>query len=206
MGRPPKLKVEKPASSRGRPRLPLRRDPERHRLAILSAHVEIGKLSGVSEGRVLTTFAAFMFGHPIQTPENLSNMERTGTYLVGMPRWLRGGVSSSWRGRNSFRPLADNWRRKLSRIRAMPSTDPDWKWLRAMTLAWRTCLWGEIRHARQAEFLAASVGETEFFDAKMRPVLEERAEQRKAGMTRAEVSPEFMINLIRTTANEGHAK
>jgi hypothetical protein len=75
-----------------------------------------------------------------------------------------------------------------------------------MTLAWRTCLWGELSHVQQAEFLAASVREKEYFDLRMRPLLAERAEQRKAGMTRAEVSPEFMINLIRTTAIDGAGK
>jgi hypothetical protein len=75
-----------------------------------------------------------------------------------------------------------------------------------MTLAWRTCLWGELGHSRQAEFLAASVGEKEHFDARMRPLLAERDEQRKAGRTVAEVSPEFMINLIRTSANDGAGK
>ena len=141
-----------PKRERGRPSLPLSGDPERYFLALLSAHIEIGKLSGVSEGRVLTTFAGFVFGQPIQTPENLSNMERTGTYQVGMRRWLWGEESAVWRGKTTFRPPADNLGRKLRRIRAKPSSHPDWVWLRAMTLAWRDCLLGELRPTRSGEF------------------------------------------------------
>jgi hypothetical protein len=159
---------------------------------------------------VLTTFAGFVFGQPIQTPENLSNMERTGTYQVGMRRWLWGEESAVWRGKTTFRPPADNLGRKLRRIRAKPSSHPDWVWLRAMTLAWRDCLLGELRPTRSgesAESWAASVGEEEYFKARMQPVLEQRAaEERKAGATRYDVSPEFMINLIRTTETDGCAK
>jgi hypothetical protein len=209
VGRPPKPKEPVPNAKlkrgRGRPPLPLSCDPERYFLALLSAHIEIGKLSGVSEGRVSTTFAGFVFGRPVHTPENVSDMERTGRYQVGM-RWLQGVESEEWRGMNSFRPIAETLMRKLRRIRAKPSSHPDWKWLRAMTLAWRTCLWGELRHLRQAGFLAASVGEAEYFNATMRPLLAERAAQRKAGATRSEVSPEFMTNLIRTTVTDGCAK
>ena len=211
MGRPPKPKEPVPDAKlkrrRGRPPLPLSRDPERYFLALLSAHIEIGKLSGVSEGRVSTTFAGFAFGHPVQAPENLSNMESTRRYDVGMPRWLLGRESKEWWGKNPFRPIADSWRRKLRGVRGKLPSDPDWNWLRAMTLAWRTCLWGELRHAGQAAFLAASVGQEEYFKARMQPVLEHRAAaERKAGATRYEVSPEFMINLIRSTATDGCAK
>jgi hypothetical protein len=205
-GRPPKPKIVKPARSRGRPPLPLSRDPERYYLALLSAHIEIGRLSGVSEGLVLTTFAGFAFGRPVQTPENLSNMERTGNYYVGMSGWLRGGESGAWRGRNSFRPLADNWRRKLSRIRTKPKGNPDKRWLQAMTLAWCPCLCGEQEDEGRAAYFAASAGEKEYFEATMRPIMNERWAQREAGVKRAEVSPEFMIHLIRTTATDGCAK
>jgi hypothetical protein len=205
VGRPPKPKTEKLASSRGRPPLPLSRDPERYFLALLSAYIEIGRLSGVSEGRVLTTFAGFVFGHPVQTPENLSDMERTGTYQVGMLHWLLGGESEEWRGRNSFRPIADNWRRKLSRIRTKPKGNPDKRWLQAMTLAWCPCLCGEQEDEGRAAYFAAFAGEKKYFKARMHPVLAESAAERKAGATSWEVSPEFMINLIRTTLTDGGA-
>jgi hypothetical protein len=220
MGRPPKPKIIEPARSRGRPPLPLSRDPERYFLALLSAHIEIGRLSGISECRVLDSFAGAREGEPIEQEDlncliqlaltdqscgprerrKLAVIERRGADgLVGLPKWKQGKKGSEWHSMNAFRPLADSYRRKLNVIRVKPPSDPDWMWLDRMTAAWRICLTGQIASARMAELLTSLLGENEHFDAVMRPVLRVRASQRMAGLKQAEASPDFLRNLIRGT-------
>jgi hypothetical protein len=56
-GRPRKPEEPQPKRDRGRLPLPLAVDLERYFLALLSAHIEIGKLNGTSEAVTLKTFA-----------------------------------------------------------------------------------------------------------------------------------------------------
>ena len=136
----------------------------------------------------------------------LAVIERRGADgLVVLPAWKRGKSGYEWRNMNAFRPLADNWRRKLNVIRGKPPSDPDWMWLDRMTAAWRICLTGQIALARMAELLASLMGEKEHFDAVMRPVLRERASQRMTGLKQVDASPDFLRILIRETLQErGH--
>jgi hypothetical protein len=212
--------------------LPLFRDPERYFLALLSAHIEIGKQMGVAESRVLKSFAAAQHGEPLEKMEfehrgnrigltDVLNMarasptcgpregrmiaaiERPGAdVFVALRAWKRGKKGSEWHNMNAFRPLADNWRRKLNVTRAKPPSDPDWMWLDRMTAAWRVCLSGQIALARVAELLASVCGEREHFDAVMRPALAELASQRMAGLKQEDRSPDFLLNLIRETLRE----
>lgn len=197
-------------------------DPERNFLALLSAHIEI-RTPGVSESLVLETFAAARYGDPVE-PEDLTDLinvaltsptcgpqerrklaaiERRGTDgLVGLRAWKRGKKGSEWHNMNAFRPLADNWRRKLNVIRGKPPSDPDWMWLDRMTAAWRICLTGQIAYARITELLTSLMGEKEHFDAVMRPVLRKRASQRMAALKQADASPDFLRILIRETLRE----
>ena len=183
---------------RGRPHIPLADHPDRYLLAILSAHIRIGLRNGLSEGHVLETFAGLWFGQPMLTPENVDAMTLGDGYRVWLPSFLMGAESSDWRGKNAFRPLADNWRRTLQKIRTKATDNPDRMWLAAMTLAWEICFLGDATSRHKALQFAGSVGEASYFERKMKPKLDERAVQRAAGADRAtEWVPEFLPNLIR---------
>jgi hypothetical protein len=199
--------------------MPLSRDPERYFLALLSAHIET-RARGVSESLVLETFAAARYGEPIEQQDltdllnlalispscgpqerrKLAAIDRRGAdALVGLRAWKRGKRGSEWHSMNTFRPFADNWRRKLNVIRGKSPSDPDRIWLDRMTTAWRICLTGQIEYKGIAELLTSLTGEKKHFDAVMWPVLRERASQRMAGLKRVDASPDFLRNLIRET-------
>ena len=196
-GRPPKPKVIKSPRSPGKP--PLVRDPERYRFAFISAHIELGKLRGLTEIRVLMTFAGVLHGEPYQPPENLALVEREGVRVqLASPR--ADPESPVWRERNVFRPRAELLRRKFQHIRARPLGDPDRQWLDAMTETWCICLRGEHEREGRASLLAASVGEQDYFEATMRPELAKRSAERKAGARTSDTTPDFLIRMCRTTA------
>jgi hypothetical protein len=200
-------------------------DPERHFIALLSAHIVLGKLKGLSEACVLETFAAARLGVPVQkmvivgwrdllalarraraTPpelKKLATIERRGPDgLVGLYKWQLGQQGSESRNINAFRPYVDNWRHKLNIIRKKPSTDADLIWLDRMTAAWILCLRGEIARARHVELLTSLMGEKAHFEAVMWPVLRGCASQRMAGLKQLDASPEYLVNLIRRVVPE----
>jgi hypothetical protein len=177
-------------------------------------------MPGVSESLVLETFAAARYGEPIEQGDltdlinlaltspscrprerkKLAAIERRGAdALVGLRTWKRGKRGSEWHSMNAFRPLADNWRRKLNVIRGKPPSDPDSMWLDRMTAAWCVCLTGQITLENAAELSATICGERGHFDSVMRPVFRERARQRMAGLKEVDASPDFLLNLIRET-------
>jgi hypothetical protein len=233
VGRPRKAKEGLPDSApkrgRGRPKLPLARDSERYFLALVSAHIELGKLKGLVEGYVLEKFVAARYGEAVAKMEieyrgkrigltdllsmaraspncgprelrKLEDIERRGADgLVGLPEWKRGRKGSESRNTNVFRPIADALRHKLHGIRTKPRGDPDKRWLQAMTLAWCPCLCGEQEDVARARRLVDCVGEREYFETKMLPLMAERAAEREPGSRTTESPPEYLANLIRRT-------
>ena len=138
-----------------------------------------------------------------QQLKKLATIERRGPDgLVGLYKWGLGQPGSESRNINAFRPFVDNCRHKLKIIGKKPPTDADWMWLDRMTAAWRICLRGEIELAKAAEGAAWLVGEREYFETDMVPVLAERAAQRQKGIKVAEYPPEYFVNLIRQTVRE----
>jgi hypothetical protein len=189
-----KEKVAK--GKRGRPREPLARDPDRYLLALVQAHVDIAKLHGVSERHVVETYAGLLYGRLIHSRANVESLARGERFQVQFERdqfapkgWA--GTSEmpgpGWLNKNAFRPYADNLRRKLRKIRNMPPSASDRRWLAAMSVAWRICLQGNVRDCVAAlaawgiclqdnprdcaKALTSCVGEETYFYSVMQPVL-----------------------------------
>jgi hypothetical protein len=194
-GRPRKAaapKEPRPCSSRR-----LAADPDRYLLAITQAVIEAGPRNGVSERRIVETFAGLRYGRLKVTYRTFEEAKRNlgaafadNYYEVdfrGGPYKLKGWVGEAlkaclpgetvsaapgWLHQTIFRPYADdNLRKRLRRIRAKPPSDPDRRWLAAMVKAWRVCFDGDVRLSGHAEALAATAGELAYFRERMRPML-----------------------------------
>jgi hypothetical protein len=178
-GRPRKEVEAKPRRARGRPRQPLAQNPKRYALAVFEAALRRGAAYGISELRVAETLVASAFGAVVRTPENLAELTNGRPFRVWMPsfRLDEQNVGVNWRHGNAFRPWADDLRRKLRRLRC--SGNEDAKWLEAMSKSWQICLDGTIERLEEAQRLAESVGEREYFQKYWRPILEECFERRR---------------------------
>jgi hypothetical protein len=108
-----------------------------------------------------------------------------------------------WLNRNAFRAYADDLRIRVRKIRQKPPSDNDRRWLAAMSVAWKICLQGNLRMNNRAEALAAIVGEREYFNSVMQPVLYERFVRTLPHREASPPSlPDFMGILIPTFAGK----
>ncbi len=174
-GRPKKPRPPiKPKRPRGRPPKPLAADPDRYEIAYFQVAADRGYRAGISERRIAETLAALRHGALVPTPENLSAMSAGKPYAVRAPAWRGREGGFDWRNKNSFRPIADALRLKAHRMRKDPAADQDARWLDHMSWAWLICLERYVDLEGLAEYLADAVGEREYFDAWMRPMLRGR--------------------------------
>jgi hypothetical protein len=153
--------------------------PNRYAFAFFELCIQDAKERGFSELTVVETLVGVAFGAVVPTPENLARAAGGVAHRVWMPPYklppwrLKQDLSETaecWRYGNAFRPWADDLRRNLRRLRE----GPDRAWLRAMTSALRLCCEGEIDKLDEARTLAASVGESAYFEEHMRPLMIER--------------------------------
>jgi hypothetical protein len=161
-GRPRKtlVRVEMPKRPRGRPHMPVSKDPKRQAYAIYKAGVERAAEAGISEQRVA---------------ETLLRGERVCFQLIYDPkavparkRWSRlNDESADWRNRNAFRPHADDLRRRVRHIEKRGGADREW--LRKMVRIWRICLSRDRQLLREAAQLAEEIGETDVWQNRMLP-------------------------------------
>jgi hypothetical protein len=179
-GRPGKPVSDKIKLSPGRPPKALATDPDRYFLAIIQANIDAAEPHGISERHVCETYAGLKFGRPIRSQENMRALALGHPFHVEFNRErhrLRGWVGASgeqgagWLNRNAFRPYADGLRAKLRKIRQNPPSDPDRRWLAAMSSSWSICFKGNLRLKGHAEALAALVGEMVYFRERMQPTL-----------------------------------
>jgi hypothetical protein len=140
-------------------------------LALCEAAVRRGARHGISELKIVETFAALAFGKIVPTPNNLAAALTGGRFCVWMPPFKldERNAGLSYRHGNAFRPWVDDLRRKLRRLRR--SNADDARWLVAMGRAWDICLDGAIERLDEAQRLAEAVGEREHFQMRMRPEL-----------------------------------
>ena len=172
-GRPRKSVVSLAAGPVGRPFKPLARDPNRWALAFVERAIRAGAAAGYSELRIIDTFVTGQFGRIVETPENLERLRRDQLLYVWMrgsrlPPWRMKQSPSdrceTWRYKNAFRPFIDDLRRKLRRHRGR---NDDANRLRTMADILEICLIG--KRIDKARRLAASIGEAEYFEEKLRP-------------------------------------
>lgn len=198
-----RTRAAKPGHERGRPKgstKALSSDPNRYLDMWAQAHIDCGKLEGKSEISVLETLAGLRYGRPVPTRENFEAMARGDgfkVYMIPPPEKIHIGpdgepipAGCAWPHQNSIRPFADSWRRRLRHKREAKDQDGKWtaKWFAGMSHVAFCCLQGFDERAGFLEFLAEKAGEKDYFNTKMRPVLIERAKQRRAGLKRADVA------------------
>jgi hypothetical protein len=179
-GRPRKtlVRVEMPKRPRGRPHMPVSKDPKRQAYAIYKAGVERAAEAGISEQRVAETFVGIAFGRFVPVASNYEALlrgERVCFQLIYDPkavparkRWSRlNDESADWRNRNAFRPHADDLRRRVRHIEKRGGADREW--LRKMVRIWRICLSRDRQLLREAAQLAEEIGETDVWQNRMLP-------------------------------------
>jgi hypothetical protein len=206
VGRPKKLIVQTTDKPIGRPRKLLATDVDRYSLAILQAWIDNGAHHGMSERSICDAYASLRFGSPRRTKDNfvLMQCERPFQVLFNTNKTRLKGCyqGKEWHELNTFRPYADDFRRKLRKIRNKDRSDVDRRWLAAMSDAWRICFSGDLSTKTHAEALTAVVGERGYFSRVMQPILYQmfvRKTSPSADLTDPLSTPEFVRLLIPTT-------
>jgi hypothetical protein len=195
-------------------------DPWRYLYALTQTAIEKTRaLNGPSELRICEAFAAFKVGRPLKAGEFVVGHEpvtegfhdrwRQGLpFRVvhrqwdGMPAhnrvYFKGEApGASWRDKDKIRPTADNMRRTLGLWREAPATNPNRRWLAGMVNVMLNCFDGWDEHAALAESIAAAIGEGRYFASKLRPIMAEYADLRRAGVDDPELpSLSQMLDLI----------
>ena len=168
----------------GRPTKPLAADMTRYQFALMQAYIDLGRKFGWSERYVAIGLAQAIYALPAATPEDVAARgEQTFKLLDPHFNHKDEKGPKTWRNQDVFRPLADDLRRKLRRLRLR---DP--QWFDAMSQAWRVVLEGIGEGEDYAEMLATGAGERDFFDRIMRPVLHARAKvRRERGLDKPEL-------------------
>ena len=208
-GRPRKEKTLTLKRRRGAPRKVLTDDPDRYFLALLQANIDAAAPGGISERRVVDTFASLRYGALDPTTQNFALMEQGKPFRVHFDLsrhktrgWVGANKSAAkgWLYQNAFRPFADDLRSKVRKIRSMPPTHPDRRWLAAMSIAWRICLRGDFRAKDCAEALAGAVGERAYFLSAMQPTLFRRFNELNASPADRIVTFNFLSIFLPTAA------
>jgi hypothetical protein len=187
-GRPLKERQLRAPKLPGGQRRPIEHRHARYFLAFLEGWRAEAATHGISEGQFFDQVAAAMLGKPIPTPNNLALVKGGESFAViadkeMLHEWglaLAKYDPDRWSRANGFRPLADNLRRLIQRLRV----GRDATWFNGMALAWRLCLTGQLARYREARSFAASVGETTFFYREMAPVMGRHASLRRAHAAR----------------------
>src|SRR4051794_17148780 len=83
-GRPKKVWDGEPKRSRGRPKLPLRHDPDRYLLALAQGHVAAVRITGdkVSALRIYETLTAVKYGSIEWSRDNVARLLEGKAYKV----------------------------------------------------------------------------------------------------------------------------
>ena len=137
--------VTKPTGRRrGRPRLPLRDDPERYWVARFLAQCEL-KGPGMTDRQIALAMTAVRYGEAVADSENVGNLATASgpvDFKYVKDSGLRGREDSKEpRNRSAFHPRADDLLRKARHLRSSHDQD-DCKWLVAMREAWVQTLSG----------------------------------------------------------------
>jgi hypothetical protein len=189
-------KPKPPKRREGRPDKPLCEDPQRYLLALLHAWIERAAKVGVSANRVAETLMGRVYGMPLLTGyvidasgqritprDNIKRLIDGRPFLVQLdtvkqrPRGRAFALGDhvpyhkrNYKEKNVFRPLADDWLRKLRKI--LTSRPKDREWLTAMGTATGICHARETVFRELARMEASKAGEMEFFRRTLEPILD----------------------------------
>ena len=199
------------------------RDPWRYLYAMTQTTIEKSRaLRGPSALRICATFAAFKVGRPAKIGEVILDGVSSGAITEHFQeRWRQGlafdVVYGQWDGmpahnrayfrghergdhwwdRDKFRPTAEGIRTNLRLWLKAPETNPNRHWLSGMVKIMHICFGGVTEHANLAESIAASIGESRYFAAKLSPILMKYAEARRSGVANPDLpSLPQMLDLI----------
>jgi hypothetical protein len=174
--------VTKPTGRRrGRPRLPLRDDPERYWVARFLAECEL-KGPGMTDRQIALAMTTVRYGEVVNDSENVKNLVTASAavafkYAKGDARYpsdtVRGEEDRKQpRYRSAFHPRADDLLRKARRLWSGHDAD-DCKWLVAMREAWVRTLSGfpEKFALQSASSLCLVAGEIPFFYRALQPII-----------------------------------
>jgi hypothetical protein len=153
--------------------MPLAKDSARWELAFVERATRVGAAMRIPELRIVDTFVTLRLGRIVERPEYLESRRRNrpGCW-VWMPNSKHLAAlelyntrpSPPWRYENAFRPIIDDLRKTLRRYR---NRTIDARRLQIMADIWELCLCG--KRIDKARRLAASIGEADHFEEKMRP-------------------------------------
>jgi hypothetical protein len=167
--------VTKPTGRRrGRPRLPLRNDPERYWVARFLAECEL-KRPGITDRKIALAMTAVRYGEAVDDFENVKNLT-TASGPVDF-KYVKDSIrgredSKEPRNRSAFHRRADDLLRKARRLWSSHDQG-DCKWLVAMREAWvRTLSGSPEKFALQAaSSLCLVAGEIPFFYRALQPII-----------------------------------
>jgi hypothetical protein len=154
--------------------MPLAKDPQRWALAVLERGIRAGKAVGKSELHMIDTYVTMTRGKIIETPDNLERFARGDPFYCWttpdlLPPWRiqqdPSAKTRSPRYENAFRPHIDNLR--TGPLRRYRSRTDDAHRLRIMAGIVEICLGG--KRIDKARRLASSIGESEYFEERIRP-------------------------------------
>ncbi len=158
--------------------MPLADAPDRWDLAFVERGIRAGRAEGIPQLRIIDTFVTWQRGKRVEKASDLDRLEPLRRGRPGLWMWMPETESkhlaaledcnkrppAPWRYQHAFRPHIDDLRAKLRRYRRRPD---DAARLRVMVDIMELCLLGtKVDKARR---LAASLGEAEYFEEKMRP-------------------------------------
>lgn len=187
-GRPRKPKEDKPKRARGRPHDPFANDPARYLKSFVQARA--------SEPR--RAASANSLAEEVLTKASLDAI-RNGD--PGIRQYGGDPKDGRWRDQTPIRAATDNLMRDLRRMRNAPSHNPDGQYLLAMDVLWKVCLqgaFGDLAVAIGAEALAKSIGEGDFFRAKMKPIMLKHAADRQDDPSGWSLAPGVLEWLLRS--------
>jgi hypothetical protein len=171
--------VTKPTGRRrGRPRLPLRNDPERYLLAYFVAQCRLKK-PGMSDREIALTLTAVRYGEIANEPEYVTNFVTSSgpvgfEYAVSI---VHGDEESSEpRNESAFHARADDLARKARRKLNEDLGSDDGSWLLNMSNAWIVTLAGEPFDGamRLASAFCLVEREIAFFYRVVQPIIQSR--------------------------------
>jgi hypothetical protein len=167
-GRPKKPRVAKEKRARGRP---FKDKDNLYSLALLQAADDLPKSLEISERSAAETLVKMKYA--LRTLENFEAMARGEGFYIKIENDRTDKTSVEWRHRNPVRPIADDNRRKLNRIRKQDiATDKVAEWVAAMSLAWGICLRGRLHQGgRRVRFFGGLLTKTLAFRSPQKSAL-----------------------------------
>ncbi len=223
-GRSPKPRGPKPPPlrGRGRPKLSLKllsTDRWRYLYALAEATIQRNAIveDASSELGVCVFFASLKECRPLGVGEFISGHEpviedfralwRQGLPIQmvhqqwdSMPAHARAVANETyvpgdrWREKARINARAEDIQRKLGNWRVAQS--PNRQWLKNMVKAMQICIAGIGEAAWYGEALAGDIGESRYFEAKLRPLLIEQAALVRVGKNAQDLSLDQLFGLI----------